>query len=74
MCSALASSAHQAIIVQVEDVHALPNLLVHRVQLSLNALQDSADLVRKTLGRDNLLQLLRALHLQMRHMLGSDRR
>jgi len=56
--------AYQAIIVQVQDVHALSNLLIHSVQLSLNAAEDARHLVSQTLLRHNLLQLVRPLHLK----------
>jgi len=56
-------NAYQAVIVQIQDVHALSNLLVHSIQLSFNATQDARHLVSQTLLRHNLLQLIWPLHL-----------
>lgn len=56
-------STHQAIIVKVQNMHGLPNFVVHSVKICLNAGQDARHLVRQPLLPDHLLQLLRPLSL-----------
>ena len=56
-------AAHQAVIVDVQDVHGVPDAHVDRVQLLLNALQDGSHLAGQSLGPHRVLQLWRLVHL-----------
>ncbi len=55
--------AHQAIVVDVQDVHLLADAAVDSVQLALDALQDGLHVRLQPLVPDDLVQLAGPLHL-----------